>query len=142
MVLQGSRTVHSTFKVLLDNHRKDQPSCNIKEGTSLTRWGSKRKSISVTQSIILTKCCAAAIIEDKTPTLHHSTSSQHCQQTPPHCCEATSGRSAGGLQWHESKHHGDMPEEIPDHHNSHFIYNLNANPKKKIPLHESFRDNR
>lgn len=36
-LLHGGRTMHSTFKIPLDTHRMDQPTCNIKRGTAFAK---------------------------------------------------------------------------------------------------------
>uniref|UniRef100_UPI00358F223C ATP-dependent DNA helicase pif1-like n=1 Tax=Myxine glutinosa TaxID=7769 RepID=UPI00358F223C len=36
-LIQGGRTLHSTFKIRLDTHLKEQPTCSIKHGTALAK---------------------------------------------------------------------------------------------------------
>ena len=55
-LLQGGRTLHSTFKIPLDTHLKEQPTCSIKRGTALAK-------------VIKD---AAAIIVDEAPMTHKS----------------------------------------------------------------------
>jgi len=55
-LLQGGRTLHSTFKVPLDTHLKEQPTCNLKRGTAMA-------------NVIKN---AAAIIVDEAPMSHKS----------------------------------------------------------------------
>ena len=55
-LLQGGRTLHSTFKIPLDTHLKEQPTCSIKRGTALAK-------------VIKN---AAAIIVDEAPMTHKS----------------------------------------------------------------------
>ena len=91
-LLQGGRTLHSTFKIPLDTHLKEQPTCNIKCGTALAK-------------VIKD---AAAIIVDEAPITHKSAYEAvdaHCRtsqessnpwEASPHCSAETSGRS---FQW-------------------------------------------
>jgi ATP-dependent DNA helicase PIF1 len=55
-LLQGGRTLHSTFKIPLDTHLKEQPTCSIKRGTALAK-------------VIMD---AVAIITDEAPMTHKS----------------------------------------------------------------------
>ena len=55
-LIQGGRTLHSTFKIPLNTHLKDQPTCSIKRGTALAK-------------VIKD---AAAIVIDEAPMIHKS----------------------------------------------------------------------
>lgn len=53
-LLTGGRTLHATFKIPLDVHMKDMPTCNIKKGTALAK--------------VINEC--SAIIVDEAPMTH------------------------------------------------------------------------
>ena len=60
-LLAGGRTVHSTFKVPLNIHQQDTPTCSIKKGTTLAKTLSECRAIIVDEAPMTHKVAFEAI---------------------------------------------------------------------------------